>query len=286
MLGALADIARAGIASETCGFDPGLTRVRLKRASLATDVKALGAVIAQEKSFAKGLMSAAKVALGGRQFIEAEDFSLHLIADGRSAAAVAADIAEMRRIAASHGGKEIESTIARMIRAIPFPPGNSMLGPEGEAWVPVHGMVSLSRAPALFAAMEALFAELAPTFAREGIYVGYLFTSISTNAITIEPVFYWPHGWRPIHEAHVEPQHLARLPRLAPNPAATTIVAAAKQRVVDLCADFGCGHFQIGRTYRYRESRDEASRALLDAIKSVADPRDQFNPGGLGFPIR
>lgn len=286
MLTALADIARADVASETCGFDPGLTRVRLKRASLAADLKSLGAVITKEGSLAKGLVSAAKVAFGGRKFIEQEDFSLHLIAEGRSAAGVAADLAEMRRIAAAHGGREVESTIARMIRAVPFPPLNSMLGPEGEAWVPVHGMVNLSAAPALFEALQALFAELAPTFAAQGIYTGYLFTSVSTNAITIEPVFYWPHGWRPIHEVHVEPAHLARLPRLAPNPAATAIVADAKQRVVDLFAQYGCGHFQIGRTYPYRESRDDASRALLDAIKAVVDPQGQLNPGGIGFPVQ
>lgn len=286
MLRALADVVRAGLASETCGFDPGLTRVRLKRASLATDVKALGAVIAKEKSLAKGLMSAAKIALGGRQFIDEDEYSLHLIADGRSAAGVAADTGEIRRIAANHGGREIESTIARMIRAVPFPPGNSILGPEGEAWVPVHGMIALSKAPALFAAMQTLFAEMAPAFDREGVYTGYLFTSVSTNAITIEPVFYWPHGWRPIHESHVEAQHLARLPRLPPNPSATAVVAEAKQRVVALCAEFGCGHFQIGRTYRYRESRDQTGRLLLDTIKAAVDPNDRLNPGGLGFPVR
>lgn len=284
-LRALADIARAGVASETCGFDPGMTRVRLKRASLATDVKALGAVIAHEKTFAKGLMSAAKVALGGRQFIEANEYSLHMIADGRSTAAVAADIAEMRRIAKVHNGREIENTIARMIRTMPFPPGNSVLGPEGESWAPVHGMVALSEAPDLFAALQKLFAEMKPRFDAHGICTGYLFTSVSTNAITIEPVFYWPHGWRPIHEATVEPQHLARLPKLPPNPAATAVVVEAKQRVVDLFAEYGCGHFQIGRTYKYRESRDSASCKLLDAIKAVADPNGQLNPGGLGFSI-
>ena len=286
MLRALGEIARAGIASETCGFDPGLTRVRLKRMSLASDVKTLGAVIAKEKNLAKGLMSAAKIALGGRNFIDPTDYPLHIIAEGRSAAGVAADMAEARRIAAAEGGHEIENTIAKVIRAMPFPPLNSMLGPEGEAWVPVHGMINLSAAPALFTALQALFAELAPTFETSGIYTGYLFTSVSTNAITIEPVFYWPHGWRPIHEVHVEPSHLARLPKLPPNPAATAVVADAKQRVVDLFASFGCGHFQIGRTYPYRESRDEASRALLDAIKAVVDPKGQLNPGGIGFPIR
>ena len=284
LLQALADVARAGIASETCGFDPGLTKVRLKRQSLASDVKTLGAVIGKEKSLAKGLMSVAKIALGGRNFVEAGDYPLHVIAEGRSAAGVEADLAEARRIAASHGGHEIENTIAKVIRAMPFPPLNSVLGPEGESWAPVHGMVSLSNGPAAFAAIQALFADMAPAFEREGIYTGYLFTSVSTNAVTIEPVFYWPHGYRPIHAVAAEKAHIARLPRLAENPAATAVVAEARRRVVAIFETFGAGHFQIGRSYPYRASRDDASKALLDAIKQVVDPQNQLNPGGLGFP--
>ena len=285
MLKALAEVARAGIACETCGFDPGLTKIRMKRMSLAGDVKMLGAVISKEKSLAKGLMSAAKVAMGGRNFIDAGDYPLHIVAEGRSPQGVAADIAEARRIAAIHGGHEIENTIAKMIRAMPFPPLNSMLGPEGEAWAPIHGMVSLSQAPALFEAFEALFAEMAPEFERERIHTGYLFTSVSTNGLTIEPVFYWPHGYRPIHESAVEKAHLEKLPKLPANPHATAVVAEARKRVVDICARFGCGHFQIGRSYPYRDSRDGASKLLLDAIKRVVDPQRQLNPGGLGFPI-
>jgi hypothetical protein len=277
-------VAAAGTASETCGFDPGLTKVRLKRMSLASDMKTLGAVIGKEKSLAKGLMSAAKIAMGGRNFIDNGDYSLHVIAEGRTAAGVEADLAEARRIAATHGGHEIENTIAKVIRAVPFPPLNSVLGPEGESWAPVHGMVSLSNGPAAFTAIQALFAEMAPAFEREGVYTGYLFTSVSTNAVTIEPVFYWPHGYRPIHAVAAEPAHMARMPQLPANPAATALVAEARRRVVEIFAGFGAGHFQIGRSYPYRASRDDASKALLDAIKQVVDPDNQFNPGGLGFP--
>ena len=284
LLSALAAVARAGLASETCGFDPGLTRVRMKRMSVAADVKALGAVVGKEKSLAKGLFSAAKVVLGGRNFIDAGVFPLHLIAEGRSASGVAHDIAEMRRIAVSHGGHEIENTIARMIRAMPFPALNSILGPEGEAWAPVHGMVSLSQAPALFGALQSLFARFVEGFEREGVFTGYLFTSVSTNALTIEPVFYWPQSWRPIHEVHVEAAHLSRLSRPTDNPAALALVKDCKRQVIELFERFGCGHFQIGRTYPYRASRDEGSRRLLDAIKAAVDPDHQLNSGALGFP--
>lgn len=283
LLAAMAEVARSGIACETCAFDPGLTNVRLKRASLASDAKALSAIVAHEKTLGKGLMAAARVALGGRNFVAAGDYPLHVVVEGRSAAAVAADLAEARRIAAAAGGHEIENSIARMIRSMPFPPLNSMLGPEGEAWAPVHGIVALSQAPRFLAEISACFAKMRPVFDAHGITTGFLFTTISTNALMIEPVFYWPHGYRPIHAAAVEPAHLARLPKLAPNPEATAIVTDARRRVIAICESLGGAHYQIGRTYPYRASRDAASLALLDTIKQAVDPAGRFNPGGLGF---
>ena len=61
----------------------------------------------------------------------------------------------------------------------------------------MHGIVSLSQAPALFAEIEALFGKMAPRFAQHGVYTGYLFTSLSTNALIVEPVFYWPEADTP-----------------------------------------------------------------------------------------
>nr|WP_315474688.1 FAD-binding oxidoreductase [uncultured Sandarakinorhabdus sp.] len=284
LLRAMAEMARAGVACEMCAFDPGLTKVRLKRMSLMSDVKTLGAVVAKEKSVGKGLMAAARIALGGRNFIEPTDFPLHVIAEGRSAAAVADDMAQARQIARRFDGSEIENSIAKVIRAMPFPPPNSMLGPEGESWAPVHGIVSLTNAPAFHAAIEALFTDMADAFRQHGIYTGYLFTSLSTNALLIEPVFYWPNGYRPVHEAMMDASHLAGLPKLPANPEATAVVTQARQGVAQIAARFGCGHFQIGRAYPYRQSRDAASLALLDAVKALVDPDGKLNPGGLGFP--
>ncbi len=283
LLSAMAELARAGLASEMCAFDPGLTKVRMKRASLATDMKVLQSVIAKEKSFGQGLLSAAKIAMGGRDFIEAEDYSVHVVCEGRSRTGVAEDLDAARAIAKARGGREIENTIAKVIRAHPFPPLNSILGPEGERWAPVHGIASLSQAPVLFAQIEALFDRMAPAFESHGIYIGYLFTSLSTNALILEPVFYWPEARHAVIEGAMEPQHLARLPTLAPNPEATAVVAQARQGVIDICAKLGCGHFQIGRSYPYRQSRDAASWSLLETLKGALDPSGTLNPGALGL---
>lgn len=280
---AMAEMARAGIACEMCAFDPGLTKVRMRRMSLMSDIKTLGKVIGKQKNIAKGLISAAKIALGGRNFIEEEEYPLHVIAEGRTVAGVAADIKAARTIAAGFDGVEIPNTIAKVIRAQPFPPANSALGPDGESWAPVHGHVSLSNAPKFFSDVRALFDEMEAEFEQHGIFTGFLFTSLSTNAITVEPVFFWPHGYRPIHESMVESSHLASLPKLPPNPQATAVVSRARNRVKEIAAGYGAAHFQIGRAYDYRGSRDETTKALLDMVKAFTDPDGKLNQGALGF---
>jgi hypothetical protein len=258
----------------------------MKRASLAGDVKTLGAVAARQKSWLAGAAAAFGVVRGGRSFIPEDGYPLHLVFEGRNEAAVAADVAAARRIAVAEGGQEIENTIAKVIRAMPFPPLNSVLGPEGERWAPIHGIVALSQAPALFTAIQAMFADMADRFTQYGVSTGYLFTHLATNAIIVEPVFYWPEERFAVHEAAVEPAHLARLPTLAKNQAATDLVQQARGRLLTIFADFGCGHFQIGRTYKYRDRSDAASWSLIEAIKARLDPSGTLNPGVLGLDPR
>jgi hypothetical protein len=116
------------------------------------------------------------------------------------------------------------------------------------------------------------------------VKTGFLFTTMSSNAIIIEPVFFWPEGWRDIHASAIEPAHLSRLTQRPPNPQARHVVTQTRKAILAIFARYGTGHFQIGRTYPYRESRDAASVDLLDAIKRFADPSRLLNPGVLGFP--
>jgi FAD/FMN-containing dehydrogenase len=283
MLRALAEVARAGLASESCAFDPGLTRVRMKRASLAGDVKTLGAVVAREKSLGAAAAAALRAVRGGRSFIPEDGYPLHLVFEGRSAAGVQQDVAEARRIALAEGGQAIDDTIARVIRAQPFPPLNSVLGPEGERWAPIHGHAALSQAPAVFTALQAVFAGLAGSFAEAGVSTGYLFTHLETNAITVEPVFYWPDERFAVHAQAVEPAHLARLPVPQANAAAAAVVKEARSQVLDVFTRFGCAHFQIGRTYPYRQSLDAAAWGLVESLKHTLDPAGACNPGVLGL---
>ncbi len=284
-LAALADVARSGIAAETCAFDPALARVRMKRASLLSDVKALGTVMARQKSILGGVREAARIALAGRSFLPEECWSLHLTVEGRSAAAVEADLSALRAIARRHDGVEVENTIPKVLRAQPFTPLNNVLGPAGERWVPVHGIVALGDAIAAQAAVAGALSAMEPDLSEAGVTIGFMLTSLSTNGFLIEPVFFWPEAREALHEATVEPGILSRLPVHQPNPAVTALVARARQAVVAALQPFGAAHFQVGRAYPLSEDADPAAFALLRAIKASVDPGHRLNPGVLGLQV-
>ena len=282
-LAAASALARTGAFPEIFGFDPALQRVRMKRASIASDVKALASVVKGGKSLFAGVKEAAKIAVAGRDFVEADEYSVHVVAEGRSDAAVAADLAAARDIARGAGGREIENTIPKVVRANPFTPLNNMIGPEGERWAPVHGVLAHARAGAAWKAIDDYFASLKSRFERQGVTTGCLVTTLSTNAVLIEPVFYWPSALDLIHRATVEPWLLEKIEGFPPNPAADALVDEARKGVARIFHEHGAAHFQIGKTYLYREGREGAAVALLQSMKAALDPDGRINPGALGL---
>jgi len=280
---AMAGMAREGLACELFGFDPNLQRVRMARASLDSDIKTLGKVVRGQGSLLKGLKEGARIALAGRGFMDEAAYSLHLVVEGRSKPGVAADLDRLRAIARRHGAKEIENSIPKIIRANPFTPLNNMLGPGGERWVPVHGIVPLSEGPATWAEIDELFTSAEAELEAHGVLTGYLVTSLSTTGYLIEPVFIWPEELFAIHEESVEASWLAKLPRHAPNPEATAFVGGLREQVIDIFRRRGGAHFQVGRCYPYAASRMPGTRVLVERLKAVLDPDGRLNPGVLGL---
>ena len=283
VFGAMSDIARAGLATESFGFDPFLQAQRMRRDSLAADVKNLARTIRAQSGFWKGLREGAKVVAAGRSFLDEAKFSAHLIVEGRSQVRADDDLAEVTRIAAGHGGRVVANTIPKVMRAHPFPPVNSMLGPDGERWVPVHGIVAHSRAVATIDAIDALFGDHAAEMEQLGIGAGYMFLPVGFTAMLIEPVFFWPDEMSEIHRRSLEPAHLARLKGFPPGAEARALVDTLRAAIVAIFGAQAAVHLQLGRLYPFAARIDPGALGVLRAVKAAVDPDGRMNPGALGL---
>ena len=275
LFGALGVLARHGLASETAAFDPALTRVRMRRAGLASDVKSLTNVIRKG-----GLLSGLKLAVKGRDIVDQEQFSLHVTLEGDSAAEVADRVARARKLVDGFG-ESIEPSIAKMMAANPFAAWNSMLGPQGERWAPVHALVPHSKAVATFEALQALFAREQETMDRHGLFIGTLISSVGAQVTLIEPCIYWPDSHNAFHQRTVDADHRERIGCPGEHLDARAAADRLKRQIADTLRAQGAANLQLGKFYDYRAGRDPVALALLDAIKAQLDPKGLMNPGVL-----
>jgi FAD/FMN-containing dehydrogenase len=208
---------------------------------------------------------------------------MNVAVDGRSEAEVQFALSEIRAIA-SATGREVEATIPMAVRGTPFLPPNDILGPKGQRWAPTHGIAPHSRIVALTDELHAFFEDRAELLERHGIEWGYVTFAISTTAILIEPMLYWPGERGPYHERVIAPAHLAKLPRLARAPETADVVRQLRADLGRFWMEHGCAHLQIGKTYRYLETRQPPFGALVRGIKALVDPHGLVNPGALGLP--
>jgi FAD/FMN-containing dehydrogenase len=280
---AMSEVARAGLASESFGFDPFLQAQRMKRDSLAADAKALMGMMKAQGGFWKALKEGAKVVAAGRSFLDDAPFSAHLIAEGRTQTQADEAMHRIEQIVAEAGGRAVENTIPKVLRANPFPPVNSMLGPDGERWVPVHGIVRHSKAVETLARITALYERHAAEMARLGIGAGAMFLTVGRTGFLIEPVFYFPDAWGELHRRAVEPAHLSRLRESPANAEARALVDRLRQGVIGIFGEVGGTHFQIGRTYPLKDRTDPAAWRVMEAVKDAVDPDGRMNPGVLGL---
>jgi len=282
MLDALASISRSGLAAECFGTDPYVQSRRIHEQNLSKDFGYLKAVAQSESSVFAGIGAAARMVWKGRRSLGGETFVLNIVIDAATTQSADAHVAILREMAAEHG-TEIESTIPRAIRSLPFTYPNDILGDRGERWVPTHALAPHSRAKEVVRAIEEYFAGREEELKNNGIEWGYLVFAVSTRTTLIEPLFYWPDRRQPFHERMIQAQHLAKLPQLDPNPQASATVHSLRTGLIALFAELGCAHLQIGKAYPYLQLRQPAAQRLLRSIKSGADPSRLMNPGALGF---
>ncbi len=275
-------IQRAALVSECFAFDPVLQQQRMKRTSLSDDLSQFGKVLQQSESWTEMVKTGAKIAKAGRKFLDQVNYSLHCVVEAESEQALKQKSDKLKDLVRD-SGKEIENTIPLVIRSNPFTPPTSMVGPEGERWVPVHGIFRYSQLSAVYQQLLDFFAARKTEMAAHQIEVGYLMTAAGTNGFLIEPVFYWPDELQSFHQRRLSKSYLKRLKTFSPNPTAREKVTQWSKEVTELMDANGATHFQLGRFYAYGERLDPASAKLIKAIKQSLDPKGLINPGALGL---
>ncbi len=283
MFAAMAQVTRERLAEECYGFDPFLLGLRMKFEGLGQDMKALASVAKSGKSLIGGLRDAAKIAVAGRRFMDDVSYGMHIVVEGRDKDDAESALRRVRKIASENSGAEIENSLPKLVRANPFLPTNRLLGPEGERWVPIHVILPHSRVPGMLKALDAYFNANAKMVEENGIQWGYLASTVGTTATLIEPTFFWPDSHYQIHQRYIEKAHYAKLKQFPENLKAREAMLKIRHDLADLFAEHGGAHLQIGKLYRFKETRDAATWNLLEGIKKLVDPDGVVNPGSLGL---
>ena len=273
-------VQRQGLVTRAMAIDPqkgeSAGRVDLNEAA-----KIIGATIANAKSALRAMRDVAQLARG-RHALARGEWSLHLTVEGVDEASAESQLAIAKRQCATHG-HAIDPIVPRSLRAKPYSV-RGFVGMDGERWVPIHGMLPLSKAAACFDALETYFATAAAGMIAAQITRGTM-VSAAGSYVTIEPMLYWPDALDPIHLEHLSDRNRQRFGDRLVNDAARALVLRLRNEVREIFAAFDAVHAQTGRYYHYLDHMSAGGQELVARIKQAVDGHGRMNPGALGLTI-
>jgi len=282
MAAAMGAAARTGVVADNFGLDPKLQQGQLGSTSTRDALQAVWAVLKSSTNPLDGMARVTKMAAAGKRFLTGFDYSAHYVVEGSTRAEVNAKLALVRKAAGAHG-TEIANTMPTVLRAMPFIPLYPVLGPRGQRWVPMHGVLPFSKVREFHDRLHKVYDEYAGQMEQHKVEKAAMFTSISTTAQLYEPVFYWEDERTIFHQRYLPQEYLDMLPEYPANPEGRALVGEMKQRIQDVFSAVGATHMQVGKAYPYMRGRQTEATRALQAIKQTFDPNNLMNPGALGL---
>lgn len=282
MHGAMRAAAMEGLDHSHFALDAALSQGQVARQDGASKFAIAMKVLETSPNLIKGLATLARMGAAGDRALKASAFYCHWLIEGCDDGEAKAKLHRLREIAGAFGA-EIPNTVPTVVRGMPFAPFFNVLGPKGERWVPLHGVMSHSKALAFHDALAKLYADEAPAMARHGVTAGGMFETVGSSGFLYEIALYWPDTRNDYHPSVVPADYLAGLPAYPENLAARAYVHELKSKLIDLYGAFGATHFQLGKAYPYASAIGPEPLAAVRALKAHLDPKGLMNPGALGL---
>ena len=277
MISLLGFVTQRRLASETIAMDAEVAQQNAGPPNLIVDMKAVWRVGAAAGNPLSALGRMARIAVGGRRFLDKAKYTVHFILEARDAGELSSLIQAVRL--AANVGHEIVNTVPLMTRAHPFPVLR-VVHPDGRRMLPIHGLFAWSSLAKFHADYLAVKADYAARMAEHGVTVVEFFAAVAGIGLLYEPVFCWSDEYALYHRTFRWPEAERSSASPPANPAARALVEEMVDAIIALMRRHGATHFQIGRLYPYAKLREDS---LLRALKAHLDPDHIINPGALGL---
>ena len=158
-----------------------------------------------------------------------------------------------------------------------------MLGPNGDRWVPMHGIIPHSLHDKSLDQVDKFMNKNKDIIDDHKIVWGQVSNLIGHSSVLVEINLYWKDQRTDTIESYLDPSILKGKKNFENDNQAWLSVGKLRNGLIDLFQELGSTHLQIGRNYPYLETRVETAAKYLRNIKRITDKHNILNPGALGF---
>ncbi|MFK7888787.1 MAG: FAD-binding oxidoreductase [Gammaproteobacteria bacterium] len=239
-------------------------------------------ILKSSPSYAQGIRQLVQSALHAKKVISNSPYMTHYIVEGVNQMEANSRVQRLREINIEIG-QEVPATVPAIVRGMPFAPFFNTLGPNGERWVPLHGILAHSDVNAFHQELNNYFEKQDAELKQRGIWHGKMFSAVGSSAFLYEIALYWPDEITAYHREVVPTDYLGQLPKHEANPEARELVDRIKSDITELLCQHGATNYQLGKAYPYLERLSPEVRHLVKSLKHCLDPRGIASPGNLGL---
>ena len=190
-------------------------------------------ILKTSPSYFQGVKQLMLSVVSGRKAISSSAYMTHYIVEGINEIEAKSRLHRIREINLELG-QEIPATVPSIVRGMPFAPFFNTLGPSGERWVPLHGILPHSSAASFHKALEAFYEKYSEKMKELGVWHGGMFSAVGSSGFLYEIALYWPDEISCYHRNVIPKEYLEQLTKHPANPEARAFVDNIKRELIEL----------------------------------------------------